>query len=96
MQLQVFGPARTYGEQGSPSVNLAGDARDGAGPEIAARPLTGWRARVKRAEDLVLASLLLVASSPVLLVAAALVACTSRGPVMLRQSRFGYGDVPFI
>ena len=78
-------------------MNLAGDARDGAGPEIAARPLTGWRARVKRAEDLVLASLLLVASSPVLLlVAAALVACTSRGPVMLRQSRFGYGDVPFI
>ncbi len=100
MQLQVFGPGRAYRDQPPPPENLPaasiGDARDEAGPPLAVRPLSGWRAVVKRTEDLVLASLLLMLLSPVMLVAAALVACASCGPVMLRQPRFGYGDVPFM
>lgn len=99
VQLQVFDPGRAYGEQAPSSDNLPGathgDTRDG-GPTVPVRPLAGRRAVAKRAEDLVLASLPLVLLSSVMLVAAVLVASTSRGPVMLRQRRFGYGDVPFM
>ena len=62
---------------------------------IALRPLAGWRRIAKRAEDVVLASLLLVVLSPLLLLVAVCVALDSRGPVLLRQHRFGYGNIPF-
>jgi len=55
-------------------------------------PLPRW----KRAVDVVGAALLLVLSAPLLLVAALLVRCTSRGPVLHRQRRAGLHGVPFV
>ncbi len=52
-------------------------------------PLSGWKVALKQVFDLVGASLLLVVLSPVLLLVAALVALTSRGPVLYRQERVG-------
>ncbi len=54
--------------------------------------LQPYQLRVKRALDLVGASIALLVFSPVLLVAAALVKLTDRGPVLFRQERVGrYG-----
>src|SRR4051794_12604580 len=50
---------------------------------------------VKRVFDIVCASLLLVLMSPVLLVSAAAVRLTSRGPLIYRSRRPGIGGVPF-
>jgi exopolysaccharide biosynthesis polyprenyl glycosylphosphotransferase len=49
----------------------------------------------KRALDVVLSSLLLVALLPLLLVVAALVRLTSRGPALFVQSRAGSEGIPF-
>jgi Undecaprenyl-phosphate glucose phosphotransferase len=54
------------------------------------RPLSGWGAPLKRAEDLLLAFLLLGFLAPVLLVIAVLVKIDSRGPVIFRQERYGF------
>ncbi len=48
-----------------------------------------WRHIAKRAFDLALGSLLLVLSSPILLVLALLVRLTSPGPALFRQTRVG-------
>jgi len=58
---------------------------------LSVRPvrLTGAQAAAKRAFDLVLGTLFLVLTAPVWLVAAILVATTSRGPVFFRQERVG-------
>ena len=53
-------------------------------------PLIGWKAFVKRTEDIVIAGALTVLAAPALLAIAALVMLTSRGPVLSRQRRFGY------
>ncbi len=50
---------------------------------------------VKRAFDLVVASLVLIVLSPLLLAAAATVRVTSRGPIIYRSIRPGIGGVPF-
>ncbi len=49
----------------------------------------------KRAIDIVLASLMLVMASPVLLVSAALIKLTSRGPILFSQLRAGLHGRPF-
>jgi exopolysaccharide biosynthesis polyprenyl glycosylphosphotransferase len=49
----------------------------------------------KRALDLVLASILLVITAPVMLVAAVLIKAHDRGPVFFRQVRIGRGGEPF-
>ena len=56
------------------------------------RPLSGWGAPVKRAEDVVLVSLLLLFLAPVLLLIALLVKIDSRGPVLFRQERYGFNN----
>ena len=56
------------------------------------RPLPGW----KRAVDLVGAVLCLMLLSPFMLVIAAAVKLTSRGPVIFRQKRAGLGGKPFV
>jgi polysaccharide biosynthesis protein PslA len=53
-------------------------------------PLVGWKAFVKRTEDIVIAGALTVLAAPALLAIAALVKLTSGGPVLSRQRRFGY------
>ncbi len=57
--------------------------------------LTGAQAAAKRVFDLVLGSLVLLVTAPIWLVAAALVASTSRGPVFFRQERVGRGGRRF-
>lgn len=59
------------------------------------RPLSGWRAVVKRAEDITLALAILAITWPVMLVIAAAIRLESRGPVLFRQDRVGYGNRPF-
>ena len=49
----------------------------------------GWRAGAKRGFDIVVAGATLIASAPVLLLAAAAIVLTSRGPVVFRQTRVG-------
>ncbi len=62
---------------------------------IAPAPLRGRRGILKRAEDIVLALLLLCLAAPVMVVSAIVIAFDSPGPVMIRQRRFGYGNVAF-
>ncbi|MEO8464146.1 MAG: undecaprenyl-phosphate glucose phosphotransferase [Gammaproteobacteria bacterium] len=52
-------------------------------------PFYGWRGVVKRASDVVLASMMLVLSLPVMAVIAIAIKLTSRGTVMFKQRRYG-------
>ena len=56
------------------------------------RPIDGWRALIKRAEDVVLSFALLAFISPVMLAIATAVKLTSKGPVFFRQRRLGYNN----
>ncbi len=53
------------------------------------QPFPGVRGALKRAEDLVLATLILLLISPLLAAIAAAVKLTSPGPVLFRQGRYG-------
>lgn len=66
-------------------------------PLIAIRPhrVRAWTLAGKRALDLVLASVLLVLTAPVLAAAALAVKLDDRGPVLYRQERIGRGGRPF-
>jgi exopolysaccharide biosynthesis polyprenyl glycosylphosphotransferase len=83
-------------------VELSSTLRDVASNRLTVRPLgqfpmiyveptirDGWRATAKRSFDVVLATLLLVATSPILFLAAVAIKVTSRGPVVFRQERVG-------
>ena len=59
------------------------------------RPLLGWNYVLKRAEDLVLASVALVALSPLLVLIAILIKLGSKGPVLFRQRRLGFNNNVF-
>lgn len=52
-------------------------------------PLTGWGALVKRGTDIAMSALGLAVLSPVLIIVAALVKLTSKGPVLYPQERMG-------
>jgi hypothetical protein len=56
------------------------------------RPLGGWRAAVKRAEDIILTGAVLVFIAPVMLGIACAIKLTSKGPVFFRQRRLGYNN----
>jgi Undecaprenyl-phosphate glucose phosphotransferase len=56
------------------------------------RPITGWSQVSKRLFDVVVASLAIVALSPVMLGAAIAVKATSRGPILFRQPRYGFNN----
>jgi Undecaprenyl-phosphate glucose phosphotransferase len=56
------------------------------------RPLDGWQAVVKRGEDLVLASLLLLLTAPAMIAISIAVKLTSRGPIFFRQPRMGFNN----
>ncbi|HET7467788.1 MAG TPA: undecaprenyl-phosphate glucose phosphotransferase [Candidatus Dormibacteraeota bacterium] len=58
--------------------------------------LRGWTAAVKRATDIVVASVMLAIFSPVLLVAAILIKVTMPGPILFRQERIGKNRRPFV
>ena len=56
---------------------------------VYASPFFGVRSLAKRASDIVLSGLLLLCLLPVLIAVAAGVMCTSSGPVIFRQRRYG-------
>jgi Undecaprenyl-phosphate glucose phosphotransferase len=60
------------------------------------RPLSGWNQVSKRAEDLILAPLLILLALPFLLLIALLIKLDSPGPVLFRQPRFGFNNNEFI
>src|SRR5881296_1145014 len=68
----------------------------GNGLEIHAVTFSRWYRIVKRAEDLIFAIFLLLVAGPVMLLVAVLIAFDSPGPVMIRQRRFGFNNVPFL
>ncbi|MBN1553517.1 MAG: sugar transferase [Phycisphaerae bacterium] len=64
--------------------------------ESAVRPAGGWFYRgVKRIVDILGAVVLLVALLPLMLLVAAVIKLTSRGPVLFRQTRAGKDGRPF-
>jgi exopolysaccharide biosynthesis polyprenyl glycosylphosphotransferase len=63
--------------------------------ELQSPHLTPEQQLVKRVFDLALASALLVLSSPLLLVTAAMIRLTSRGPVLFKQDRVGKDGVEY-
>jgi Undecaprenyl-phosphate glucose phosphotransferase len=59
------------------------------------RPLDGWGAVLKRAEDLMLGGLIIFLLLPLMGVIAALIKLDSRGPVLFRQKRLGLNNTAF-
>lgn len=57
--------------------------------------LEGWQATVKRAMDIVIASIALLVASPIIGVLAFMVWRHDRGPVFFKQQRIGLDGVPF-
>ena len=73
-------------------VTLRGSVSEFEGmPLISLRdtPLYGWNIIVKRVLDVVFSSLVIIFTSPVMLVIALLVKLTSSGPVLFKQERMG-------
>ena len=67
-------------------------------PELAALNATrglGWYVPLRAAADFLLSAVMLVVSAPVILLAAALVRLTSRGPAFFTQVRLGQGGRPY-
>ncbi|MCC6983626.1 MAG: undecaprenyl-phosphate glucose phosphotransferase [Bauldia sp.] len=56
------------------------------------RPIADWDAMMKRAFDLLAASLILVLTAPILLLTAIAIKLDSRGPVFFRQKRYGFNN----
>lgn len=66
-------------------------------PVMSVQPvlLRGWRSAVKRAIDVLIASIVLLVASIPMLVTAAAVRLTSPGPILFRQTRVGQRGEPF-
>ncbi|WEK49124.1 MAG: undecaprenyl-phosphate glucose phosphotransferase [Candidatus Kaistia colombiensis] len=56
------------------------------------RPIAGWDSLLKRAFDLVFATVALVLLSPVMLLTAIAIRLDSPGPVLFRQKRYGFNN----
>ena len=59
------------------------------------RPISGWQDRIKRFEDIVIALTAILVCAPVMILAAAAIRLTSRGPILFRQTRQGFGGETF-
>ncbi|MBR6292123.1 MAG: sugar transferase [Bacteroidales bacterium] len=59
------------------------------------RLMEEWQYSVKRIADIVISALALVLLSPVFLITAIIVKCTSPGPIFYAQERIGYHGKPF-
>lgn len=57
--------------------------------DVKHKPLTDWAPIVKRLEDIVLSSALLIATLPLMAIVAVLIKLDSKGPVIFRQRRSG-------
>jgi putative colanic acid biosynthesis UDP-glucose lipid carrier transferase len=60
--------------------------------QLRQKPIRDWSAMLKRAEDVVIGSLILLVAAPVMLVAAAAIKLDSTGPVFFRQRRMGLNN----
>ena len=60
--------------------------------KVSARPLDGWSAVLKAVEDWLVASVILFAVLPLMLMIAAAIKLGSRGPVFYRQERYGFNN----
>jgi Undecaprenyl-phosphate glucose phosphotransferase len=65
---------------------------DVAAMQVQGRPLSVLDELLKRTFDIVFAGSMLVLFSPVMLISAALIKLTSRGPVLFKQVRHGYNN----
>lgn len=63
--------------------------------KLSERPLSGWAVFAKGIEDRVLATVLLVAFSPLLALIAVAIKLTSQGPVLFKQPRYGFNNNEF-
>jgi Undecaprenyl-phosphate glucose phosphotransferase len=59
---------------------------------VCERPLAGWASILKRVEDIVLSSALLVFFFPLMATIALLIKLDSKGPVLFKQQRFGFNN----
>jgi Undecaprenyl-phosphate glucose phosphotransferase len=59
------------------------------------RPISGFDQIVKKAEDMILAVVILAAVSPILLLAAIAIRLDSKGPIFFRQEREGFNNRRF-
>jgi polysaccharide biosynthesis protein PslA len=59
---------------------------------VLAKPLSGWSYIVKSAEDRLLAAVLLTVTLPITLLIALLIKTDSRGPILVRQKRYGFDN----
>jgi lipopolysaccharide/colanic/teichoic acid biosynthesis glycosyltransferase len=78
-----------------PSAALVGIAPAGPDGSTLRELLMEPPGRAKRLFDVSLASLGLIPALPVMALAAVAIKCTSKGPVLFRQQRAGYGGRPF-
>lgn len=62
---------------------------------IKGRPMEEWQYSIKRIADIFFSILALIILSPVFLITAIIVKCTSEGPVFYAQERIGYQGKPF-
>jgi len=60
--------------------------------DVYGRPLTFGQSLIKTAFDRIAAALGLIAISPLLLAVAAAIKLDSKGPILFRQNRYGFGD----
>ena len=58
-------------------------------------PLQGWRGMIKRGIDILLSGIALILCSPLMLIIAMVVKCSSPGRVIFRQERVGRDGKPF-
>ncbi len=67
---------------------------EGAVPflDVVDKPLADWDAVAKRAFDLIIGTLALIALSPVMIATAIAIKLDSKGPVFFRQKRFGFNN----
>ncbi len=63
--------------------------------KLSERPLSGWSVFSKGLEDRILGTLILIVISPLLVLIAAIVKLTSRGPVFFTQMRYGFNNNEF-
>jgi Undecaprenyl-phosphate glucose phosphotransferase len=62
--------------------------------QIADRPLKQWNGVIKKFEDLILTSILLVIFTPAMALLALIIKLDSSGPVFFIQDRFGFNNTP--
>ncbi|WP_375167916.1 undecaprenyl-phosphate glucose phosphotransferase [Klebsiella pneumoniae] len=57
-------------------------------------PLNGINMVIKRVEDIILSLLILILISPILILISCVIKCTSKGPVLFKQIRYGMDGKP--